>query len=69
MSQAFIQAAKTVAGDKLVLMQFNKPVIVLPIANYDNNQHAANENIKLKNLWDGIAIYAGIFSNLGKYWK
>ena len=49
--------------------QFNKPVIVLPIANYDNNQHAANENIKLKNLWEGIAIYAGIFSNLGKYWK
>src|SRR5947209_2581933 len=82
-SQAFIQAAKAVTGDKLVLMptlggstpsfmfeqQFNKPVIVLPIANYDNNQHAANENIKLKNLWDGIAIYAGIFSNLGKYWK
>src|SRR5687768_6967310 len=28
--------------------------ITVPIANYDNNQHAENENIRLQNLWDGI---------------
>jgi acetylornithine deacetylase/succinyl-diaminopimelate desuccinylase-like protein len=38
------------------------PVIGLPIANHDNNQHAANENIRLQNLWDGIEIYAGILT-------
>ncbi len=82
-SQAFIRAARTVTGNDLVLMptlggstpsfvfeqQFNKPVIGLPIANYDNNQHAANENLKLKNLWDGIALFAGIYGKLGEYWK
>ena len=27
--------------------------ITVPIANYDYNQHAANENLRLQNLWDG----------------
>jgi acetylornithine deacetylase/succinyl-diaminopimelate desuccinylase-like protein len=34
--------------------------IVVGIANYDNNQHSANENLRLTNLWDGIDIYAAI---------
>jgi acetylornithine deacetylase/succinyl-diaminopimelate desuccinylase-like protein len=42
----------------------NAPVIGLPIANHDNNQHAANENLRLQNLWDGIQIYAALFSSL-----
>ncbi len=45
------------------------PVLLLPIANYDNNQHSHNENIRLKNLWDGIEIYAAMFADLGKNWK
>ena len=36
--------------------------IVVPIANYDNNQHAANENLRLQNLWDGIETMASLFS-------
>ncbi|MDB4886275.1 MAG: peptidase [Gemmatimonadetes bacterium] len=36
------------------------PLIVLPIANHDDNQHAANENLRLQNLWDGIAVFAGV---------
>lgn len=82
-AQAFIQATKTVTGNELVLLptlggstpafefeeQFKKPVIGLPIANYDNNQHAANENLRLKNLWDGITLFAGIYGTLGNYWK
>jgi acetylornithine deacetylase/succinyl-diaminopimelate desuccinylase-like protein len=45
------------------------PVIGLPIANHDNNQHAANENLRLQNLWDGIEIYAFVFARLGSAWE
>ncbi|MFC5863070.1 M20/M25/M40 family metallo-hydrolase [Acidicapsa dinghuensis] len=34
--------------------------ITLPIANYDDNQHAANENLRLKNLWDGVETMAAL---------
>ena len=34
--------------------------IAVPIANYDNNQHSANENIRLQNLWDGIETMAAL---------
>jgi acetylornithine deacetylase/succinyl-diaminopimelate desuccinylase-like protein len=37
--------------------------IVVGIANYDNNQHSANENLRLSNLWDGIEIYAAILTH------
>ena len=40
------------------------PVIGLPIANHDNNQHAANENIRLQNLRDGIDLFAALFAAL-----
>ena len=36
--------------------------IIVPIANYDNNQHAENENIRLQNLWDGVEIMAALMS-------
>ena len=38
------------------------PTIIVPIANYDNNQHAENENLRLQNLWDGIEIMAAIMT-------
>jgi acetylornithine deacetylase/succinyl-diaminopimelate desuccinylase-like protein len=41
------------------------PIIGVPIANHDNNQHAANENLRLQNLWDGIEVYAGLLARLG----
>ena len=44
------------------------PVVTLPIANADNNQHAANENLRLQNLWDGIELYAGLLAALGTVW-
>jgi len=40
------------------------PVIGLPIANHDDNQHAADENLRLQNLWDGIEVYAALFAGL-----
>jgi len=42
----------------------NTPVLILPIANHDDNQHAANENIRLQNLWDGIDVYVALFGGL-----
>ncbi|MCP4148272.1 MAG: M20/M25/M40 family metallo-hydrolase [bacterium] len=36
------------------------PIIGVPIANYDNNQHQADENIRIGNLWKGIETFAGI---------
>ena len=36
--------------------------ITVPIANYDNNQHAENENIRLQNLWDGIETFAAVMT-------
>jgi acetylornithine deacetylase/succinyl-diaminopimelate desuccinylase-like protein len=35
--------------------------ILVPIANYDDNQHAANENLRLQNLWDGVETMAALF--------
>jgi acetylornithine deacetylase/succinyl-diaminopimelate desuccinylase-like protein len=34
--------------------------MTVPIANYDNNQHAENENLRLQNLWDGIETWAAV---------
>jgi acetylornithine deacetylase/succinyl-diaminopimelate desuccinylase-like protein len=43
---------------------FPAPIICLPIVNHDNNQHAANENLRLQNLWDGINTYAALMAEL-----
>ena len=40
----------------------NIPTITIPIANYDNNQHAENENIRIQNLWDGIETFASLMT-------
>jgi acetylornithine deacetylase/succinyl-diaminopimelate desuccinylase-like protein len=34
------------------------PAVILPIANPDNNQHAADENLRLANLWYGVDLLA-----------
>ena len=44
------------------------PMITLPIANYDDNQHAANENLRIQNLWNGIETYAALLAGIGEHW-
>jgi acetylornithine deacetylase/succinyl-diaminopimelate desuccinylase-like protein len=44
------------------------PVVGLPIVNHDNDQHAANENVRVQNLWDGIEAFAVVFARLGEAW-
>ena len=36
--------------------------ITVPMANYDNNQHAENENVRLQNLWNGIETFAALMT-------
>lgn len=38
------------------------PTISVPIANHDNNQHSFNENIRIRNLWDGIELMAALLA-------
>ncbi len=77
-SQAVIAAAGRAAGRPVLILPMmggsvpfhlfdaalKVPLIGLPIANHDNNQHAPNENLRLRNLWDGIELYAAMIGGL-----
>ena len=77
-SKAVIAAAGRSAGQPVIVMPmlggsvpmylfanvFDTPVIGVPIANHDDNQHAKDENLRLQNLWDGIGTYAGLMGDL-----
>jgi acetylornithine deacetylase/succinyl-diaminopimelate desuccinylase-like protein len=45
------------------------PVIAVPTVNYDNSQHAPDENLRLQNLWDGIEVFAAVFARLDGDWR
>ncbi|HEY6975593.1 MAG TPA: M20/M25/M40 family metallo-hydrolase [Chitinophagaceae bacterium] len=55
---------KPSSGGSLPLFLFEKylgaKVISVPVVNYDNNQHAENENVQIKFLWEGIETMAAI---------
>ena len=40
------------------------PILILPVANHDNNQHGKDENLRLQNLWDAIEIYSAVLTGL-----
>jgi acetylornithine deacetylase/succinyl-diaminopimelate desuccinylase-like protein len=46
--------------------RMDTPIIVLPLANHDNNQHGENENLRLQNLWDAMAVYGVVLSKFGE---
>jgi acetylornithine deacetylase/succinyl-diaminopimelate desuccinylase-like protein len=56
-------------GGSLPLHEFGSrlsaPIIILPLANHDNNQHAENENIRLQNIWDAMTVYGAVLANFG----
>jgi acetylornithine deacetylase/succinyl-diaminopimelate desuccinylase-like protein len=74
--QQVVQATRRAAGDDLVLVPalggslplylftdvMGKPALVVPIANHDDNQHAANENLRVANLWYGMDLYAALLT-------
>lgn len=53
-------------GGSLPLYLFNEKlgstVVIVPVANHDDNQHAANENLRIANLWYGIDLMASILA-------
>ncbi|HEU4434843.1 MAG TPA: M20/M25/M40 family metallo-hydrolase [Pyrinomonadaceae bacterium] len=75
-SVAVIEAVQSTTPDKIVLLptsggslplsiiteNLRTVTVSAPIANYDNNQHAENENIRLQNLWDGIETFAALMT-------
>jgi hypothetical protein len=46
------------AGGSLPLVMFEQvlgvSVVTVPVVNYDNSQHAENENVRVRYLWEGI---------------
>src|ERR1043166_4593499 len=40
------------------------PAVGLPIVNYDNNQHAANENVRIDYVKRGVEIFAALFAGI-----
>ena len=59
-------------GGSLPLYIFDEvlrtPHITVPMVNHDNSQHAANENLRLQNLLDGMQVYAALVAHLGRVW-
>ncbi|MEP5610909.1 MAG: M20/M25/M40 family metallo-hydrolase [Cyclobacteriaceae bacterium] len=74
--QSVVNRTKTIIGDDLVLLPtlggslplylftdvLKKPAIIVPMANHDNNQHAADENLRVENLWYGIKLMSGLMT-------
>ena len=75
-SRGVVEAVQSTSGQPVVRMPtlggslplsliretLGAPTITVPVANYDNNQHAEDENIRLRNLWDGIETYAALMT-------
>jgi acetylornithine deacetylase/succinyl-diaminopimelate desuccinylase-like protein len=72
-AQEVIHAVESARGDVVLLPTMGGSVplgameraaqthtITVPIANYDDNQHAANENLRLQNLWEGVETMAAL---------
>jgi len=82
-SRALLRASELALGGSVIAMPtlggslpmytfddvLHVPLIVLPIVNHDNSQHASNENLRLQNLWDGIELYGGVLAALGREWR
>jgi acetylornithine deacetylase/succinyl-diaminopimelate desuccinylase-like protein len=53
-------------GGSLPLYLFQEtwpvPMVIVPMANHDDDQHAANENLRLANLWYGIDLMTSILT-------
>lgn len=74
LARALAEAVRSAAGQPIVELPtsggslplsiiskaLGAPAMVVSIANYDDNQHAANENLRLGNLWEGIDLYAAM---------
>jgi len=44
------------------------PFVIAPIVNADNNQHAPNENLRMREFRRGIGFYAALLAEAGRGW-
>jgi acetylornithine deacetylase/succinyl-diaminopimelate desuccinylase-like protein len=44
------------------------PFVIVPIVNPDNNQHAPNENIRMREFRRGVEFYAALLAEGGNGW-
>jgi len=44
------------------------PFVIVPIVNADNNQHAPNENLRMREFRQGVAFYAALLAEGGNGW-
>jgi acetylornithine deacetylase/succinyl-diaminopimelate desuccinylase-like protein len=42
--------------------ELGAPLLTIPIVNYDNNQHAENENVRIDYLWSGIEVLTAVLA-------
>jgi acetylornithine deacetylase/succinyl-diaminopimelate desuccinylase-like protein len=42
--------------------ELNARIVTIPIVNYDNNQHAENENVRIDYLWSGIDLLSEVLA-------
>jgi len=76
-SKALVQVVQDAAGGTAVIAptlggsvpmyifeDLGLPWIGVPIANYDNHQHSADENLRLGQFWRGIEEYGAILADL-----
>lgn len=75
-AQRVIAAVQTTSADEVIKIPalggslplyifekiLNTQPITVPVVNYDNNQHAENENVMLKYLWEGIETMSTIMT-------
>lgn len=45
------------------------PFVIVPIVNADNNQHAPNENLRMREFRAGVALYAALLAEGGNAWR
>ncbi len=76
LAKALVSAATVAAGESVLAVPtfggsvplhffttvLGAPIAITPFANHDNNQHAANENIRIANLWYGIDLMAALMT-------
>jgi acetylornithine deacetylase/succinyl-diaminopimelate desuccinylase-like protein len=74
--QPIIEAARRASPEPLVLVPtmggslplylftevVDRPIVIVPIANHDDNQHAPDENIRIANIWFGIELMGELFT-------
>ena len=76
LAEALLATAAIAAGEPVVAVPtfggsvplhyfttiLSAPIAITPFANHDNNQHAADENIRIANLWYGIDLMASLMT-------